>query len=187
MNPEKDQIYIYNSGELSLIKNTFAENEPLLYAIRKVLFQFELTDADKALLKLVNESVLNVLKKRILPEISNVFPLGQLPSLIAILSQDLKVKDVPEIAPQFAIKKLQIAYLEQQFKVLAGEDVEQKIRLSDMAVITEDPEENYINMSTYLFLLGYIDPMLIMIKTIAGNKDETLEQLNTRLKRDSSK
>lgn len=185
--PEKDQIYIFNNEELSLIKNTFAENEPLLYAVRKVLLQFELTDEDKALLKLVNEPVFKVLKKRILPDISNVFPLGQLPSLMTTLTQDLKVKDVREMAPHFEAKKLQMEYLTQQFKVLAGEDVDQKIRLSDMAVITEDPEENFINMNTYLFLLGYIDPMLIMVKTIAGKKEETLEQLNARLKRDSSK
>jgi hypothetical protein len=185
--PEKDQIYIFNSEELSLIKNTFAENEPLLFAIRKVLLQFELTDADRTLLKLVNPAIQNVLKKRILPEISNVFPLGQLPSLMTTLTNDLKVKDPEEMRLQFASKDLQIMYLTQQFKVLAGEEVEQTIKLADMGKITGDAETDFINMSTYLFLLGYIDPMLIMIKTIAGNKDETLAQLNARLKRDSSK
>jgi hypothetical protein len=185
--PEKDQVYIFNSEELSLIKNTFAENEALIFAIRKVLLQFPLNEGDKQLLSFVNADVLNVLRKRILPELSNVFPLGQLPSLMTTLTNDLKTKDVREMAPHFAIKKLQIAYLEQQFKVLAGEDVEQNIKLADMGKITEDPEENFINMSTYLFLLGYIDPMLIAIKTIAGSKEETLEQLNKRLRRDSAK
>lgn len=185
--PEKDQIYIFNNEELSLIKNTFAENEPLLFAIRKVLLQFELTDADKTLLTLVNPAVLNVLKKRILPEISNVFPLGQLPSLMTTLTQDLKVKDVEDMRLQFASKDLQIMYLTQQFKVLAGEEVEQTIKLADMGKISGDAETDFVNLTTYLFLLGYIDPMLIMIKTIAGKKEETLEQLNARLKRDSSK
>lgn len=187
MNPEKDQIYIFNNAELSLIKNTFAENEPLLFAIRKVLLQFPLTEDDKTLLQLVNPEVLRVLKKRILPEISNEFPLGQLPSLLTTLTNDIKVKDVREMSPQFQAKKLEIAYLEQQFKVLAGEPIIPVIKLADLAVIGEDSEENYINMTAYLFILGYVDPNLIMIKTIAGKKEETLEQLNARLKRDSNK
>lgn len=188
MNPEKDQIYIFNSAELSLIKNTFAENEPLLFAIRKVLLQFELNDGDRSLLKLVNTDVLNVLKKRILPEISNVFPLGQLPSLMTTLTNDLKTKDVDDMALQFDAKQLQLDYLEQQFAVLEGKEVEEKIKLAELGNLKGKPAKSqFCHMTAYLFLLGYIDPMLIMIKTIAGNKDETLEELNKRLKRDSNK
>ena len=187
MNPEKDQVFIFNEEELSLIKNTFSENEPLIYAIRKVLLQFELNDGDKALLKLVNADVLNVLRKRMLPELSNVFPLGQLPSLMSTLTRQLEGKDVDDMALQFKAKQLQIDYLEQQFAVLAGEEVDEKIKLADLGTITKDSEETFINMTAYLFLLGYIDPMLIMIKTIAGKKEETLAQLNERLKRDSNK
>lgn len=186
MNPEKDQVFIFNEAELSLIKNTFSENEPLLYAIRKVFLQLPLNDGDRALLNLVNEEVLNVLKKRMLPDLSNAFPLGQIPSLLSTLTQHLNVKDVREMAPQFAAKKLQMDYLAQQFAVLAGETTED-IKLAELGVITQDPEETFINMTAYLFLLGYIDPMLIMIKTIAGKKEETLAQLNERLKRDSNK
>lgn len=186
MNPEKDQVFIFNEAELSLIKNTFSENEPLLYAIRKVFLQFELNDGDRAMLKLVNENVLNVLKKRMLPELSNVFPLGQLPSLMSTLTRQLEGKDVRDMALQFKAKQVQIDYLTQQFAVLAG-GAGGTIKLADLGTITEDPEETFINMTAYLFLLGYIDPMLIMIKTIAGKKEETLAQLNERLKRDSNK
>ena len=186
MNPEKDQVFIFNEAELSLIKNTFSENEPLIYAIRKVLLQFELNDGDKALLKLVNADVLNVLRKRMLPELSNVFPLGQLPSLMSTLTRQLEGKDVRDMALQFKAKKIQIDYLTQQFAVLEG-DIEENIKLAELGTITEDSEETFINMTAYLFLLGYIDPMLIMIKTIAGKKEETLAQLNERLKRDSNK
>lgn len=187
MNPEKDQVFIFNEAELSLIKNTFSENEPLLYAIRKVFLQFELNDGDRAMLKLVNENVLSVLKKRMLPELSNCFPLGQLPSLMSTLTRQLEGKDVRDMALQFKAKQIQLDYLAQQFDVLAGKDVEQTIKLADLGTITEDPEETFVNMTAYLFLLGYIDPMLIMIKTIAGKKEETLAQLNERLKRDSNK
>jgi hypothetical protein len=187
MNPDKDQVFIYNEAELSLIKNTFSENDPLIYAIRKVLLQFELNDGDKALLKLVNPEVLHVLKKRILPTISNEFPLGQLPSLMVTLTNDLKVKEVDQMALQFEAKKIEIEYLEQQFKVLAGEDTEETIKLAELGNLRGTEDEQFVNMTAYLFLLGYIDTTLIMIKTIAGKKEETLSQLNERMKRDSNK
>jgi len=189
MNPEKDQVFIFNEAELSLIKNTFSENEPLLYAIRKVLLQFELNDGDKALLKLVNTDVLNVLKKRMLPELSNVFPLGQLPSLMSTLTRQLEGKDVADMELQFDAKQLEIDYLEQQFGVLEGKITEEKgIKLSELGTLKGKPAKSqFVHMTAYLFLLGYIDPMLIMIKTIAGKKEETLAQLNERLKRDSNK
>lgn len=195
MNPEKDQIYIFNNDELSLIKNTFAENEPLLFAIRKVLLQFELNDGDKALLKLINEPILTVLRKRMLPELSNVFPLGQLPSLMSTLTQQLQGKDVSDMELQFDAKQLQIDYLEQQFNELselAGLPYkikdEARLELKELGTLKGKPAKSqFVHMTAYLFLLGYIDPMLIMIKTIAGKKDETLAQLNERLKRDSNK
>lgn len=186
--PDKDQIFIFNEAELSLIKNTFSENDPLLYAIRKVLLQFELNEGDKALLKLVNGDILNVLKKRVFPTLSNVFPLGQLPSLMTTLTQDLKSKDLNDMDLQFKSKIIQMEYLEQQFAILGGEERTEDISLAKLGEIKGKTSENqFIDMTAYLFLLGYIDPMLIMIKTIAGKKEETLTQLNERLKRDSNK
>jgi len=186
--PDKDQIYIFNNEELSLIKNTFAENEPLLYAIRKVFYQFELTESDIKLLKLVNPAVLNVLKKRILPDLSNVFPMGQFPTILSTLTTELKSKGVEEMAPHFESMALKVAYIRQQFAKLVDLSTPEPIQLNQLAELEgKSAEQRFIDMNAYLFLLGYIDPMLIMIKTIAGKKEETLEELTARLKRDSNK
>jgi hypothetical protein len=204
---DKDQVFIFNNDELQLIKNVFADNEELLYAVRSVFLQFPLSDAQKEMIKTqVTPPVINALRKRILPEISDEFPLTQLPSLLTTLTEQLKVKDVQEMAPQFEAKMLQIKYLEQQFAVLAGEDVEEKIRLIELGSLEEmtndglmagepvnphmgskSPYRAFVHSTAYLFLLGYIDPMLNFIRTIAGQKGETLEQLTERLRRDSSK
>lgn len=192
--PDKDQVFIFNKNELSLIKNTFAENEELLYAIRKVLLQFPLTDGDRALIKAgVTPEVFAVLKKRILPDIGPEYPLGQLPSILTTLTNDIRVKDVDAMSYQFESKRLQIAYLAQQFDVLAevaglsnAKLTVDPIKLQDLSVIT-NPEDTFINMTAYLFLLGYIDPSLIMIRSIAGAKDETPEQQTERMRRDSNK
>jgi hypothetical protein len=190
MQPEKDQYFIFSEAELSLIKNTFSDNDELLYAIRNVLLQFPLSDGQKATLSVgLNENVISVLRKRIIPELAPTYPLGQLPSILTTLTQELKAKDANEMAPQFIAKQLEIEYLEQQFQVLEGRaSTEQVIKLADLGTILgKTPDEQYVEMTAYLFLLGYIDPMLGMIKNLAGSKDETAEEQKKRLTRDSSK
>lgn len=179
---DKDQQFIFNEEELSLIKNTFAENDTLLYTIRKVFLQFDLTEPEKNLIKMsVTPDVLHVLKKRILPEIGPEYPLGQLPSLLTTLTKDLQTYDCERMEDQFAAKQLEIDYLTQQFKVLEDLDAPQPIKLKEMA------QMEYVMMTAYLFLLGYIDPSLNMIKILAGEKIETPEDQKARLLRDSSK
>lgn len=188
MQPEKGQYFIFTEGELSLIKNTFAENDELLYAIRNVLLQFPLSDGQKAILSAqLNENIINVLRKRLLPELTGAFPLGQLPSLLTTLTEDLKVLGVDEMTPKFASKQLQLNYLKNQFKELeTGKKGDISLAaLSDLG--GKSPEQQYINVNAYLFLLGYIDPMLGMIQNIAGQKEETPEQQKKRLTRDSTK
>jgi len=187
MQPEKDQYFIYSEAELSLIRNTFAENDELLYAIRNVLLQFPVSDGQKAILSSqMNEDILNVLKKRLLPTLAGDFPLGQLPSLLTTLTEDLKVLNAKEMEDKFTSKLIEINYLEQRFRVLeTGEEQENSLNLNEMSKIDQDYA--YANISAYLFLLGYIDPMLGMIKNIAGQKDETPEEQKKRLTRDSSK
>jgi hypothetical protein len=192
--PEKDQVLIYNSVELSLIKNTFAENDVLLYALRKVLLGFELTEPEKGLLRVsITDAVYEALKKRILPDLSPVYPLGQIPSIITTLTELLKVKDVEEMKAHFDAKDIEISYLEQRFTVLKDiiENRETTISLIDLKELGEfrgkSPERQYVDTTAYLFLVGYIDPMLIFIKSLAGSKDESIEQQKERLTRNSSK
>lgn len=183
------QVFIFNDEELDLIKRTFAENEALLYTVRKVLLQFPLTDAEKGLIKLsITPEVHRILKKRILPELSDEFPLSQLPSILTTLSEHLKIKSVEEMEPLMHAKALEVAYLEQQFRALTDLEAPQPINLVDMGVIAgKSSKDAYITMHAYLFLLGYIDPMLGFIQSIAGKKSETVEKQKERMKRDSTK
>jgi hypothetical protein len=187
--PDSDQFGIYNSEQLSIIKNTFAENDVLLYAIRKVFLQFPLTEPEKNLIRMgVTDAVYDILKIRIMPDLSPTFPLGQLPSLLTTLTNELRAKGVEEMEAQFDAKMMQEKYLTQQFAVLKDLDAPQPLKLADMAVLEgKDQYTRYVAMTSYLFLLGYIDPSLNMIKVLAGSKDETPEQQVQRLKRDSNK
>lgn len=186
---DENQVFIYNQAELSLIQKVFSENDVLLYIIRKVLLQFPLTEVEKGLFRMqVTPEVHAVLKKRLLPDIGDEYPIGQLPSILVSLSEQLKAKNVDELEEQFASKELEIDYLEQQFAVLKDLDAPQPIKLKEMAVLKgKSLEQKFVGISAYLFLLGYIDPMLNMIKVIAGSKDETPEEKLKRLERDSTK
>lgn len=187
--PEKDQQFIFSDAQLSLIKNTFGENDPLIYAVRNVLLQFPLTNDQRNLLKTaMKPEVIEVLKIRILPSIQPTFPLGQIPSLLTTLTKHLEALDVDLMAPLFDAKVKEIAYLEQQFRKLEDLDTPEMILLSDMGnLMGKNEYQRYVDTTAYLFLLGYIDPSLNMIKVIAGTKTETVEEAKTRMTRNSSK
>lgn len=194
---DKGQVLIYNSQELSLISNTFADNEELLYLIRKVLLQFPMTDIEKETVKnLVNPAVYSVIKKRLLPEIDADAPLTQLGDLYQSVNNDLKVKDPVGMAPLFAAKKIEIDYLTQQFRVLELMSLkadfeangENAINLDSLKHIDlNDLEQTYINTTARNFLLSYVDSFLNLLKNLAGQKGETDEERLKRLTRDSSK
>lgn len=188
MNPDKDQVFIFNSNELSLIKNTFADNDTLLYTIRKVFLQFPLSDVERGLLaQTMKPEVIAVLKKRINPNISPEFPLGQQSSLLTTLGENLKVNSPDEMAPHFESMQLRLDYFDQQFAVLAG-STDEPIKLSDLANMKgKSNDERFINVTAYLFILGYIDPMISLIKSIAGAKTESPEDQKKRMTRNSSK
>lgn len=188
---DKDQILIYTEAELQLLKKVFADNEALIYTIRKVLLQFPLTAAEKQMIKLeVTPAVYDLLKKRIFPDLSPDLPLGQLGDIYQTLTNDLKVKMVEDMGPQFRAKQIEIDYFEQQFAVLkdidAGHDI--KIKLEDLkSLLNKTDYDMFVDTTARNFILGYIDPMLNMIKVTAGQKEETVAQTKERMTRDSSK
>lgn len=180
---------MYNDTELSLIKTVFAENEELIYAIRKVLLQFPLTEAETVMVKnAMTPEVYAILKKRIFPDVSEDAPLGQIGDIYQTLTNDLKSKNVEDMEPLLAAKQLEIDYLEQQFSVLKGEKTGEKIKLDAMKIIEGNSAfDAYVGNTARNFILGYIDPMLALIRSIAGQKEESVEEQKERMTRNSSK
>ena len=180
---------MFNDIELSLIKNTFADNEDLLYLIRKVLLQFPLTEVEEITVKkAMTPELYALLKKRMCPDLDPDAPLFQLSDLYQSLSPEMNTRGADEMDERFKAKQLEIDYITQQFKVLKGEDVEIIIRLADLAKIDmEDTGQTYVNITARNFLLSYVDSFLNHFKVLAGEKKETVEEAKKRLTRDSSK
>lgn len=184
---DKDQQLIFTKAELELLQSVFGDNEELLYAVRAVLLQFA-TPADWALVRSqLTPPVVALIRRRFLDNISPNMPFGQLGDIYQTLTGQLNVKTPDEMAPLFEAKRLERDYLEQQFAILEGQEVEEKIKLSDLAVITSDYEETFVNTTARNFLLGFIDPNMLFVKALAGTKEESMEAKMERLQRDSSK
>jgi hypothetical protein len=185
------QVLMFTDTELSQIKGIFAENDEYLYAVRKVLLQFPMTKEERALVQtLTTPDTFALLKKRIHPDIDPDAPLFQLADHYQSLTNELASKGVEEMAPRLKAKQLEIDYLDQQFKAL--ENLEQSnppvIILDQMKRIDGiDPETAYIGNMARNFIFSWVDSALNFLKTIAGKKQETVEEQKKRLERDSSK
>lgn len=179
---------MFSKAELSLIKTVFADNDDLIYAVRKVLLQFPLTDEEKVAISKLSPETRAVLRKRILPEYSEDFPLTQVADLYFTLTDDMKRLSVADMEPLFAAKDLESDYLSQQFKVLEDLETEQPIQIRDMRSLKgKNAYTQMVDLTAHNFLIGYIDSMMNYIRMLAGAKDETPEEQEERLKRDSTK
>lgn len=181
----------FTDSELSLIKGLFADNDELLYVIRKVMCQFPLTDTERELLKgSMNENTLFILKKFFLPELDPDAPLFQMTALPVALGADIKTLSPDGAWPYIKAKELEMQYLEQQLNQLKDDNSTVKIKLNDLIDLGGTKarrEETYIAITAWNYLLSFIDSNIQQIKFLAGMKEETIEETKARLERDSTK
>lgn len=183
---------MFSDAEISLIKNTFAgENEENLYLIRNVLLQFPLSKEERVRLKaIMTDEVYKVVKKRIFPEIDPEVPLFNLSDMYQTLSQDLQKHGVEEMAPLFDAKMLEIDYLRQQFEILKDPETVliDGIFLDRLAELKNKPYvQKYVDTTARNYILAHVDTMINHLKVLAGQKDESVDDIKKRLTRDSSK
>ena len=182
--PQRQMRYV--DSELQIIKNTFAENDDLLKAIRKVMLQMPLNALDLSRLELIKkEGILQVLRKTFLPTLDPEAPLNQVIDLWMTIQ--IMDKDPINALPHLRAREKLIKYIDQQLKVLEGSD-RQKIKFNKMTDIKgKSPENIYSDLITRNTMINHTEQQLNMLKVLAGLKDETLEQTQERLKKDSSK
>lgn len=188
---QTDQKMRFSDVELALIKGLFAGNEDLLFAIRKVMLQFELTESEQEMLRAtINEVNYALLHKIFLPTLDGDAPFFQMTDMILGITQDIKALD-PEMAwPHIKAKELEIAYIDQQLKVLQNPKASQKIKLADLANLEATKtqrEQVYINITARNYLLSFVDSNIAQVKFLAGLKDESVEDTKARLEKNSSK
>jgi len=180
MSVDTTQKSRYSNEDLQLLKNTFAERDEVLYALRKHMLQIELDEQEQKLVDEINEDTQDVLKTGFLPTIEGEMPLQQEVDLWMLAKIDDKT--VEEAHPHIMARQLMKSYLE---AMLGGN--EEVISFKGLGIITNDKEQNYINIIAKQLIFTHIESQLQMIKMISGKKEETPEETMERLQKNSSK
>lgn len=187
-NKKQQRQMRYTDKELQLIKSTFAENDELLKIIRKVMLQIPLDSVDLSRLELVKKpEVLAVLRKTFLPTIDPDAPLNQVIDLWMTIQIADKTPD--EALPHFKARKKLIEYLDQQLRFLE-EDRDITIKFSELINLDRLKKETpdvYSNIVARNTIISHTEMQLGMLKILGGLKDETLEETQERLRKDSTK
>lgn len=188
---EPNQITRFNSQELALTKQLFSDNEDLLFAIRKVMLQFELTESEKSLLKSnINDTAFVLLTKFFNPWLDPDAPIGQLAHLALGLGAEIKALSPDGAWPFIKAKELCVGYVSQQLRILNGSEESPKIILNDLTkldVPKTQREQKYVEVVAWNWLVSYIDANINQIKILAGRKEETIEETLERVKKQSAK
>jgi hypothetical protein len=187
---KQKQSMRYSDKELELIKLSFAENDELLIAIRKVFLQLPTTALEQAILinLKTNEDLLKIIRKTFLPTIDGDAPFNQVIDLWMTI--ELKNKDPKEAYTEIMAREKLISYLEQQLKVLEGGVPSiNDVQLSDLTKVlaktkADEMLTNFVMRNT---LIQHTEQQLHMFSILSGLKSETVEQTKERLKKDSMK
>ena len=180
------QIMRYSDPELEFLNNTFAERIDLLILIRKFLLQGELTDQEKNLFVAFSPELIRILKKAYLPDIDLTTPIGQLVDLWSNI--DTKNKDIEGAWLEMAARKILIDYIQERFEALVENRFDSKIQISSLEYDPRNSKEkNFINLSARNSLISHIDFQTGQLWILAGQKKESLKEIQERLLKNSSK
>ncbi len=190
MDPKNKKMR-YSEAEMSTMKSTFAENEFLIVAIRKVFLQLPLSEAEKKALSnaFSKADVLAVVSKAFLPQIDGDAPMYQVIDLW--MTVDLKDK-TPDLAyHQLKARKTVIEYLQQGLLELAaigsGMTSARTIEFTSLINTDVDEEEWYQNITARNTIVSHVEQQLHSLVVLSGMKKETVEETQARLAKDSMK
>jgi len=176
---------MYSNNDIDLIKATFAENDFLLIAVRKLFFGSKLTEEEQSSINAAfkDPKVLEVLRRKIYPVFNAETPVGQISDPWLGVEEQIFGASRDTIIQAVNSKAVAMSMFEQAFKsVYGGEQV--SIEYNPASIVADELGVNLIARNLYM---KGVETGLTGVKMIAGKKDETLEQTLKRLTQDSSK
>jgi hypothetical protein len=182
---EKKEL-MYSDKEIALIKSVFADNEPLLLAIRKLFFGLEMSQAEKDIIKgaFTSAEIIEVFRRKVYSTGRYDTPIGQISDFWFGVEKQVFGASRDTIAQAVESKKLAKAMFEKSFLLLENPDGE-KVDVEYIQDAIIDPLQ--VSIIARNIYMQAIETALLTIKLIAGTKDETLEATVKRLKKDSAK
>lgn len=169
----------YNERELGIIKSLFAENEDAIIALRKKFLGAEMTEVEENLTTF-NEESLAVISKTFNPQIDPNAPIHQIIDLW--MTVDFKEKTPEQARINFKAREIVLDYIDKRLNGKKAISLDSLI-YSDK----NDDETNLVNMTARNTILGHIEQQIQQLSFLAGQKNETVEELMERLEKDSAK
>lgn len=178
----------FSDSEFTTIKHNFADNEPLLIAIRKHFLQFPLTKEEQDMITnaFSHKDVHDIVSKVFLPTIDPDAPFGQIVDLWLTVKIDDKTP--MEAYPLLLARETLINYLELRLFELGTGKLTNELSLESLSFDKDKDElDIYANMLARNTIVSHVEQQVFQLNTLAGRKDETQEETLKRLERDSSK
>jgi hypothetical protein len=182
----KEQKLMYSGKEISIIKAHFSENEELLIAIRKLFFGIDITGQEKESIKSTfsNPETVEVFRKKVYGLNNYDTPVGQLSDFWLGAETQVFGASRDTIYQAVESKKLVLDMFTKAFNLLANPDGE-KVEIATFMSLSADPLQ--VGLIARNLYMKAIETSLLTLKSIAGQKTETLEQTVKRLQKDSAK
>jgi len=176
---------MYDDREITLLKATFAENEQLLKTLRHLWFGVELKEDEKKTIKEIfaNKELVEAIRHKVYGLNNFDTPIGQLSDFWVGVEKQIFGANRDTIYQAVQSKLMVLDMFTKAFNLLSDPDG-QKVDVSFKPSMVDDLQVGLIARNLYM---QAIETSLISILTIAGKKDETLEQTLKRLKQDSNK
>lgn len=181
---QKEQL-MYSDKEINLLKATFAENESLLKTIRRLFLGGELTDIEKNVIKetFQNQELIEAFRHKVYGLDNYDTPIGQVSDFWLGAEKQIFGASRDTIEQVVQSKAMVRKMFETAFNLLRNPDGEKV----DTLFIPSEIDGLQIKLLARNLYIQAIETSLLTVLTIAGKKDETLEQTLARLQRDSSK
>lgn len=184
----KDKLEPQLERDLKLIKENFAENEPLLKDIRSLLIGKKISDKSKEQIREMfkNDDLVRIVKNQIYQDSEDDIPIGQMNDFWMAA----KLEGVPyESISQTIIFRTKLLKLFRQIPtVLKNPELKMEVYepFADESSYdwNQRPDCDILARNIYV---KSIDTAMFYLKIRAGTKKETPEETMERLKKDSSK
>lgn len=180
----------YSDGEFNTIKQYFADNEPLLIAIRKHFLEMAPSASEQDMLDKTfkNKDAVKVVSKTFLPTLDGDAPFGQMVDLWMTIKID--DKNPEEAYPHLVARETLIKYVSAKLRALdkPEEDNNNGTSMLKLSFDRElSAEENYSNLLARNVIISHVEQQIFQLFTLAGRKEESVEETLERIQRDSSK
>lgn len=176
----------FNKKELELIKLTFKDNLPLLFALRKTFLQMELSEAEDIQIKNhIKDDVVQLIKKIFLPTLDGNAPINQVVDLWMTLQ--IADKNPDEAVLFMDARGKVIKYLANVIDIIGGKDNCYTIDFNSLLDEEANSEERFINIIARNAIIFHVEEQLRQINILANQTEETPEEEAKRTKTDSTK